>query len=63
MSLYKRILNKSQRMDLCEQTILTQINFHNTIHQDGRSTLNKVDSVTIWNDDSVKNYDSSHVKR
>ena len=63
MSLYKKILRKDQYIDLCEQTILTQMNFHNTIHRDCRSTLNSVDSVSIWNDCSVKNYHLSHVKR
>ena len=33
MKLYQTVLKKGQHIDLCEQTIITQRNFHNSIHQ------------------------------
>ena len=63
MSLYKKILQKNQCIDLCEQTIITQTHFHNTIHRDCKSTLNSVDSESVWNDCSIQNFPRSDVKR
>ena len=62
MKLYQRILCKKQQVDLCQQMILTQNNFHNTIHHDKYSTLSNTDSDRVRNDISVKDHETSRVK-
>ena len=39
MSLYKKVLNIRNEKELCKQTIITQNNFHNSIHKDTGSVL------------------------
>ena len=47
MNLYMKILCLRNQKDLCEQTIVTQNGFHNTIHTDYSSCLNIQDTADV----------------
>ena len=58
MSLYKKVLCLRDKKSLCKQTILTQNHFHNIIHKDNGSVMDKKSTPTIINSDFI-----SHPKR
>ena len=53
MSLYKKVLCLRDEKTLCKQKILTQNHFHNTIHKDNGSALDKKSTQTIINSDFI----------
>ena len=47
MTLYRQLLGLRNLKDLCEQTIVTQNNFHNTVHIDKQSILNSDETKKV----------------
>ena len=67
MTLYKNFLDIRNPTELCEQTIITQNGFHNTVHTDIGSCLNTRDTNKVLNKlHHIKNIPSaasSYIKR
>ena len=51
MMLYRKLLNLRNGKDLCQQTIITQSNFHNTIHIDKCCNLGKIEQEKVMESD------------
>ena len=60
MSLYKKVLNIRNEKELCKQTIITQNNFHNSIHKDTGSVLEGGYQDEVLYSDYLNN--SKHLK-
>ena len=60
MSLYKKVLKIRNKKELCKQTIITQNNFHNSIHKDTGSVLEGGYQDEVLNSDYLNN--SKHLK-
>ena len=60
MLLYKKVLNIRTEKELCKQTIITQNNFHNSIHKDKGSALEREYNDRVINSDYLN--DPKHVE-
>ena len=60
MSLYKKVLKIRNEKELCKQTIITQNNFHNSIHKDKGSALEREYNDRVMNSDYFN--DRKHVE-
>ena len=52
MTLYISLLGIRDRNDLCQQAIITQSNFHNSLHIDKCCNLNSVDTKKVMTSES-----------
>ena len=55
MSLYKKVLKIRNEKELCKQTIITQNNFHNSMHKDTGSVLEGGYQDEVLNSDYLNN--------